>query len=70
MMLFADALFGLPNWIDAIIRVVIVILAMTLVVIYLTYGERKVVARFQQRLGRPRPVRRASSRASPTRSSW
>ncbi len=51
MMLFADALFGLPNWIDAIIRVVIVILAMTLVVIYLTYGERKVVARFQQRLG-------------------
>ncbi|MCC6960961.1 MAG: NADH-quinone oxidoreductase subunit NuoH [Dehalococcoidia bacterium] len=51
MMLFADALFGLPNWIDAIIRVVLVILSMTLVVIYLTYGERKVVARFQQRLG-------------------
>ncbi len=51
MMLFADALFGLPTWIDAIIRVVIVVLAMTVVVIYLTYGERKVVARFQQRLG-------------------
>ena len=48
---FADALFGLPVWLDAIIRVVIVILAMTVVVIYLTYGERKVVARFQQRLG-------------------
>ena len=51
MMLFADALFGLPTWLDAIIRVVIVVLAMTVVVMYLTYGERKVVARFQQRLG-------------------
>lgn len=50
-MLFADPLFGLPSWIDAIVRVVIIILAMTLVVMYLTYGERKVVARFQQRLG-------------------
>ena len=51
MMLFADPLWGLPSWIDAIIRVVIIVLAMTVVVIYLTYGERKVVARFQQRLG-------------------
>ena len=51
MMLFADPVFGLPSWIDAIIRVVIVVLVMTLVVVYLTYGERKVVARFQQRLG-------------------
>jgi NADH-quinone oxidoreductase subunit H len=48
---FGDALFGLPSWIDAIIRIVLVVLAMTVVVIYLTYGERKVVARFQQRLG-------------------
>lgn len=51
MMLFADPLFGLPSWIDAIVRVVIVVLVMTIVVVYLTYGERKVVARFQQRLG-------------------
>lgn len=51
MMLFADPLFGLPSWIDAIIRVLIVVGVMTLVVVYLTYGERKVVARFQQRLG-------------------
>ncbi|WP_343387264.1 NADH-quinone oxidoreductase subunit NuoH [Candidatus Amarobacter glycogenicus] len=51
MMLFADPLFGLPSWTDAIIRVVLVVLAMTIVVMYLTYGERKVVARFQQRLG-------------------
>jgi len=50
-MLFADPLFGLPSWVDAIIRVVIVIMVMTVVVVYLTYGERKVVARFQQRLG-------------------
>src|SRR4029079_14509088 len=51
MMLFADPIFGLPAWIDAIIRVVIIVLVMTVVVVYLTYGERKVVARFQQRLG-------------------
>jgi NADH-quinone oxidoreductase subunit H len=51
MMLFADPLFGLPSWIDAIIRVLIVVMVMTIVVVYLTYGERKVVARFQQRLG-------------------
>ncbi|MGE0600982.1 MAG: NADH-quinone oxidoreductase subunit NuoH [Dehalococcoidia bacterium] len=48
---FADPLFGIWAWTDAIIRVVIVVLAMTVVVMYLTYGERKVVARFQQRLG-------------------
>jgi len=48
---FAGEIFGLPNWIDAIIRIVIVVLVMTVVVMYLTYGERKVVARFQQRLG-------------------
>jgi NADH-quinone oxidoreductase subunit H len=48
---FADPLFGMPSWLDAIVRVVLIVLAMTLVVMYLTYGERKVVARFQQRLG-------------------
>jgi NADH-quinone oxidoreductase subunit H len=47
---FGDAFFGL-EWLDAIIRVVIIVAVMTVVVIYLTYGERKVVARFQQRLG-------------------
>ena len=50
-MLFADPLWGLPSWVDAIIRINIIVIAMTVVVIYLTYGERKVVARFQQRLG-------------------
>ena len=39
------------NWLDAVIRVVIIVLVMTVVVMYLTYGERKIVARFQQRLG-------------------
>ncbi|OAI38772.1 hypothetical protein AYO38_09070 [bacterium SCGC AG-212-C10] len=48
---FADPIFGIPSWIDAIVRVVIVVLVMTIVVVYLTYGERKVVARLQQRLG-------------------
>jgi len=50
-MLFADPLFGLPSWIDAIVRVLIIVLVMTVYVIYMTYGERKIVARFQQRLG-------------------
>lgn len=48
---FGEEIFGVWNWLDAVIRVVIVALVMTFVVIYLTYGERKVVARFQQRLG-------------------
>jgi NADH-quinone oxidoreductase subunit H len=51
MTLFADPLFGLPAWIDAIIRILIVVLGMTVFVIYSTYGERKFIARFQQRLG-------------------
>ncbi len=49
-MSFGDPFFGY-SWIDAIIRIVVVVLLMTVVVVYLTYGERKVVARFQQRLG-------------------
>jgi NADH-quinone oxidoreductase subunit H len=47
---FGEAFFGL-SWLDAIIRVVIVALVMTLVVMYLIYGERKVLGRFQQRIG-------------------
>jgi NADH-quinone oxidoreductase subunit H len=49
-MSFGDPFFGI-SWLDIIIRTVIVVSAMTVVVIYLTYGERKVVARFQMRLG-------------------
>lgn len=48
---FADPLFGVWNWLDIVIRVLIVVTVMTLVVVYLTYGERKVIALFQQRLG-------------------
>ncbi len=48
---FGDTIFGFWNWVDAIIRILIIVIAMTVMVIYLTYGERKVVARFQQRLG-------------------
>jgi len=47
---YGDAFFGIA-WIDAILRVLIIVGLMTVVVMYLTYGERKVVARFQQRLG-------------------
>ena len=49
-MSFGDPFFGI-SWLDAIIRTVIVVLVMTVIVVYLTYGERKVVALFQQRLG-------------------
>jgi NADH-quinone oxidoreductase subunit H len=49
--LFGDELFGTWNWVDGIIRTIIVVLVMTIIVMYLIYGERKVVARFQQRLG-------------------
>ncbi len=48
--MFGEAFFGL-SWLDAIIRTVIIVLLMTVVVVYLTYGERKVIARFQMRLG-------------------
>lgn len=47
---FGDPFFDI-SWLDAIIRLLIVVGVMTLAVVYLTYGERKVVARFQQRIG-------------------
>jgi NADH-quinone oxidoreductase subunit H len=47
---FGNVFFGY-SWLDAIIRVVAVILVMTVIVVYLTYGERKFLARIQQRLG-------------------
>ncbi|MGI8925508.1 MAG: NADH-quinone oxidoreductase subunit NuoH [Tepidiformaceae bacterium] len=48
---FGDTLFGTWNWVDVIARVIVLVLVMTIVVMYLIYGERKVVARLQQRLG-------------------
>ncbi|HXU25158.1 MAG TPA: NADH-quinone oxidoreductase subunit NuoH [Tepidiformaceae bacterium] len=49
-MSFGNAFFDI-TWLDAIIRTIIVVLVMTVIVVYLTWGERKVVALFQQRLG-------------------
>lgn len=49
-MSFGDTFFGIA-WIDAVIRLLIVVGVMTIVVVYLTYGERKVVAGFHQRIG-------------------
>src|SRR6476469_7195863 len=45
-------IFGIPwNWLDAIIRVLFTVILMTLLVLGLTYVERKVIARVQMRLG-------------------
>jgi NADH-quinone oxidoreductase subunit H len=45
-------IFGIPwNWVDAIIRVLFIVILMTLLVLGLTYVERKVIARIQLRLG-------------------
>lgn len=48
---YGEPIFGLWSWLDVVIRTVLVVLGMTVFVVYLTYGERKVVARLQQRLG-------------------
>ena len=47
-------LFGIDNvnvWVDAIVRLHVIVGLMTVVVMGLIYGERKIVARFQRRLG-------------------
>ena len=49
MILFGFA-FGI-SWLDAIIRVVILVLFMTVIVLLLTWAERKIAGRIQQRLG-------------------
>lgn len=46
-----STLFGLPVALDALIRVLIIVGVMTVVVMGLIYIERKVLARFQLRLG-------------------
>jgi len=48
---FGDHIPWLWAWVDVVVRVVIVALVMTLIVMYLTYGERKFLARLQMRLG-------------------
>jgi NADH-quinone oxidoreductase subunit H len=50
--LLQSYIFGLPwNWLDAIIRVLFIVILMTLLVLGLTYLERKVIAKIQLRLG-------------------
>ena len=47
-------LFGIDNvnvWVDAVIRINVIVVLMTVVVMGLIYGERKIIARFQMRLG-------------------
>ena len=47
-------LFGIENvniWVDAVIRLQLIVALMTVVVMGLIYGERKLIARFQYRLG-------------------
>ena len=47
---FGSPFFG-TAWIDAVLRLLIVVGVMTIVVVYLTYGERKIAAGFHQRIG-------------------
>ncbi len=42
---------GLPDWIDALIRIVFIVALMTVNALALIYLERKILARFQQRVG-------------------
>ncbi len=42
---------GMPDWIDALIRLVFIVLLMTINALALIYLERKVLARFQARVG-------------------
>ncbi|MCY3656246.1 MAG: NADH-quinone oxidoreductase subunit NuoH [Chloroflexota bacterium] len=47
-------LFGIENvniWVDAFIRLQLIVVLMTVVVMGLIYGERKIIGRFQRRLG-------------------
>ena len=47
-------LFGIENvniWVDAVIRLQLIVILMTVVVMGLIYGERKIIGRFQRRLG-------------------
>ena len=42
---------GVNVWVDGLVRVLLIVGFMTVVVMGLIYGERKILARFQQRLG-------------------
>lgn len=42
---------GLPDWIDALIRIVFIVALMTVNALALIYLERKILARFHQRVG-------------------
>ena len=42
---------GLPDWIDALLRILFIVALMTVNAFGLIYLERKVLARFQARVG-------------------
>ena len=51
IMLSEFAGIGMPDWIDALIRLVFIVVLMTFNALALIYLERKVLARFQARVG-------------------
>ena len=51
VMLSEFAGIGMPDWIDALIRLVFIVALMTINALALIYLERKVLARFQARVG-------------------
>ena len=51
MVLAEFAGVSMPDWIDALLRIVFIVALMTIMAFALIYGERKILARFQARVG-------------------
>jgi hypothetical protein len=63
---FGDAFFGI-SWIDAILRVLIIVGVMTIVVVYLTVANAGLWPASSSALGRGERAPLGRSRDSPTR---
>ena len=51
MVLSEFAGVSMPDWIDALLRVIFIVALMTIMAFALIYLERKILARFQARVG-------------------
>jgi len=69
MVLSEFAGVSMPDWIDALLRIIFIVALMTIMAFALIYLERKILARFQARVGPPAPDQSARCSQSPTPSS-